>query len=105
MDNKPNIVNNNFSQEVIIDILKDSVGDSRIIIKRLQATVVLLICLLVGTFIYYEWSFKTFMSQYDYSNEIITTTTTQNDNKVYDKNSSINAHINGIKVNTPNPKK
>ena len=85
------------TQEVIINILKDSISDSKHIIKRLQATIVLLVCLLVGTFVYYEWSFKAFMSQYDYSNEIITTT--NNDNKTFDKNSSINAHINDIKVN------
>lgn len=58
------------TQEVIIDILKDSVSDSKAIIKRLQATVILLVCLLVGTFVYYEWSFKAFMSQYDYENTV-----------------------------------
>ena len=85
------------TQEVIIDILKDSIDDNKHIIRRLQATIVLLVCLLVGTFIYYEWSFKAFMSQYDYTNEIVTTT--NNDNKIFDKNNSINASINDIKVN------
>lgn len=58
------------TQDVIINILKDSIEDNKHIIKRLQITVVLLACLLVGTFIYYEWSFKAFMSQYDYTNEV-----------------------------------
>lgn len=58
------------TQEVIINILKDSIDDNKHIIRRLQATIVLLVCLLVGTFIYYEWSFKTFMSQYDYENTV-----------------------------------
>lgn len=58
------------TQDVMIEILKDSIEDSKYIIKRLQTTIVLLVCLLVGTFVYYEWSFKAFMSQYDYTNEV-----------------------------------
>lgn len=90
------------TQDVIINILKDSIEDNKHIIKRLQATIVLLACLLVGTFIYYEWSFKAFMSQYDYSNEITTTTTTNADSKVYDKSNTVNTNISDIKVNVPN---
>lgn len=86
------------TQEVIIEILKDGIEDNKHIIKRLQGTIVLLVCLLVGTFIYYEWSFKAFMSQYDYENTI--TTTTNADNKVYNKNNSIHTNISDIKVNT-----
>lgn len=85
------------SQDVIIEILKDSIDDNKHIIRRLQATIVLLVCLLVGTFIYYEWSFKAFMSQYDYENTI--TTTTNADSKAYDKNNTINTNISDIKVN------
>lgn len=85
------------TQEVIIDILKDSIEDNKHIIKRLQGTIVLLVCLLVATFVYYEWSFKAFMSQYDYENTI--TTTTNADSKAYDKNNSIHTNISDIKIN------
>lgn len=88
------------TQDVMIEILKDSIEDSKHIIKRLQMTIVLLVCLLVGTFIYYEWSFKAFMSQYDYENTV--TTTTNADSKAYEKNNTINTNISDIKVNVPN---
>lgn len=52
-------------QQHIVEILKDTVNDGKRIIKRLQATIVLLVILLAGTFVYYEWNFKNFVSQYD----------------------------------------
>lgn len=59
------------AKEAIIDILQDVVQDYKKNIKRLQAIIVLLIVLLVGTFVYYEWSFKAFLSQYDYENTVV----------------------------------
>lgn len=93
------------AREAMIEILQDVVHDYKRNLKRLQAIIVLMTILLVGTFVYYEWNFKNFMSQYDYENSVTTTTNvdTKNDNKIYDKNSSITAHINDIKVNAPNP--
>lgn len=54
-----------YAKEAMIDILQDVVQDYKKNVKRLQAIIVLLVVLLVGTFIYYEWSFKSFLSQYD----------------------------------------
>lgn len=94
-------------QDHILDIMRDTIDDGKRIIKRLQATVVLLVILLVGTFIYYEWNFKNFLQQYDYENTVTTTTTTtteaNNDNKIYDKNSNIKADISDIKINNNIP--
>ena len=94
-------------QDNMADILKDMLEDNKRIIKRLQSTIVLLVCLLVGTFIYYEWNFKNFLQQYDYENTVTTTTTTtteaNNDNKIYDKNSNIKADISDIKINNNIP--
>ena len=85
-------------QAVVIELLQDNLADTKKVIRRMQATIILLIILLVGTFIYYEWSFKAFMSQYDYEN-VITTTNANNDNVTYKENSPINATIQNIKVN------
>lgn len=60
-----------YAKEAMIDILQDVVQDYKKNVKRLQAIIVLLVVLLVGTFVYYEWSFKNFLSQYDYTNEIV----------------------------------
>ena len=59
------------AKEAILEILQDVVLDYKRNNKRLQAIIILLVILLVGTFVYYEWSFKSFLSQYDYVNEII----------------------------------
>lgn len=93
--------------ELQIELLKDMLDDVRKDRKRKHTLIVLLVILLFSAFVYYEWSFKAFMSQYDYSNTITTTTETNttNDNKVYDKNSNINASINDIKVNANAPEK
>lgn len=84
-------------REHLVNILKDSLEDSKKVVKRLQATIVLLIVLLVGSFVFFTWNFISFVSGYDIESTI--TTTTNNSNKTFDKNSSINAHINDIKVN------
>ena len=84
-------------QQAIIEILQDCIEHNKKIVKRQSAIIILLSCLLFGSFCYYEWSFKAFMSQYDYSNTITETT---NDNKTYSENSSINANISDIKVNS-----
>ena len=84
-------------QSHITEILKDNLDDYKKIVKRLQATIALLIVLLVGSFVFYTWNFIGFVAQYDIESTI--TTTTNNSNKTFDKNSSINAHINDIKVN------
>ena len=52
-------------QSVVIEILQDSLADTKKVIKRLQATVILLIILIVGISVYYEWSFKHFINQYE----------------------------------------
>lgn len=85
-------------QDHITDILRDIIEDNKRIIKRMQATIILLVLLLAATFVYYEWNFKNFISQYDIENTI--TTTTNADNKVYDKNNSIHTNISDIKVNS-----
>lgn len=87
-------------------ILQDTLEDNRKIIKRLQSTVVLLVCLLVGSFIFYIWSFYGFLSQYDYSNTITTTTTTKADTKndIDTKNSSNTNSSNNINVTIPDIK-
>lgn len=77
------------AKEAMIDILQDVVLDYKKNVKRLQAIIVLLVVLLVGTFVYYEWSFKSFLSQYDYSNEIIENNIeadTEGNGTIYDLN-------------------
>ena len=89
-----------FEKEVqghITEILREVIDDNKRIIKRLQATIVLLAILLVGTFIYSEYSFRSFLNQYDIENTV--TTTTNADNKVYDKNNSTHTNISDIEVN------
>ena len=85
--------------ELQIELLKDMLDDVRKDRKRKHTLIVLLVVLLFAGFIYYEYSFKSFLSQYDYENTITTTTTT-NDNKAYEENSPINATIKDIKVNS-----
>ena len=81
------------------DILNEIVSENKHVIRRLQATVVLLVCLLFGSFVFYVWSFLGFMSQYDYKNTITTTTTTDNNSKV---NNSQNTNAqNNIKIDLP----
>lgn len=83
--------------ELQIELLKDMLDDIRKDRKRKHTLIVLLVVLLFSAFIYYEWSFKAFMSQYDYENVITTTT---NENKDYEANSPINATIKDINVNS-----
>lgn len=83
----------------IVNILKDCLDDKKTVIKRLQATIILLILLLAGTFCYYEWSFKAFMSQYDYENVITTELSTDNNSKITNSQST-NAQ-NNINLNIP----
>lgn len=71
--------------------------------KSLVITVWLLIAILFCTVIYYEWSFKAFMSQYDYENTITTTTETNNNSKI-NNNHNTNAQ-NNININIPKVKK
>ena len=85
--------------ELQIELLKDMLDDVRKDRKRKHTLIVLLVVLLFSAFVYYEYSFKSFLSQYDYENTITTTTTT-NDNKAYEANSPINATIKDIKVNS-----
>lgn len=84
----------------VTEILRDLLDDNKRIIKRLQATIVLLVILLVGSFCYYQYNLRGFMDNFDYEDTITTTTSTTNDNKTYAGNSSINASIDNIKVNT-----
>lgn len=58
------------AKEAMIEILQDVVQDYKRNAKRLQAIIILLIVLLAGTFVYYEWSFKSFLSQYDIENTV-----------------------------------
>lgn len=58
-------------QEQLVNILKDTLEDSKRIIKRLQLTLVFVVALLVFVCLYYEQEFKSFLSQYDYQNDII----------------------------------
>ena len=86
-------------QDHITDILRDIIEDNKRIIKRMQATIILLILLLAATFVYYEWNFKAFMSQYDYESTITTKTTTDNNSKI---NNSQNTNAqNNIQIDFP----
>lgn len=58
-------------QEELTWILKDTVADYKKIVKRMQSTIIFLVVMLVGVCIYYEYNFKNFLSQYDYTNEVI----------------------------------
>lgn len=88
--------------ELQIELLKDMLDDVRKDRKRKHTLIVLLVVLLFAGFIYYEYSFKSFLSQYDYENVI--TTETNNDAKAFDKNNTINANISDIKVLTNDKK-
>ena len=87
----------NGNPELQVELLKDMLDDVKKDRKRKHTLIVLLVVLLFSAFVYYEYSFKSFLSQYDYSNTITTTT---NDNKAYEANSPINATIKDIKVNS-----
>lgn len=84
----------------IVEILKDCLNDKKNVIRRLQATITLLVCLLFATFC----GILYFFNEYDYENTITTTTTTKADNKNYQNNSSINSSIKDIQVNIPKVK-
>ena len=82
-------------QEQLVNILKDTLEDSKRIIKRLQLTLVFVVALLVFVCLYYEHEFKSFLSQYDLENtvtqEFETNGSTKGNVNIYDinKNSSI----------------
>lgn len=94
----------NSNPELQIELLKDMLDDVKKDRKRKHTLIVLLVVLLFSAFVYYEWSFKAFMSQYDYQNVIETTTENNNEAKSFDKNNTINANISDIKVNTNSKK-
>lgn len=83
-----------------LELLKDTLDDIKKDRKRKHFLIVLLVILLFLAFVYYEWSFKAFLSQYDYENTITTTTENNNEAKSFDKNNTINANISDIKINT-----
>ena len=85
-------------QQAIIEILQDCIEHNKKIVKRQSAIIILLICLLFGSFCYYVYS----MNQYDYEDTI--TTTTKNNAEAFDKNNSINAHISDININAKDEK-
>ena len=76
-------------QGIVIEILQDNLKDMKKIIKRMQITIILLIVLLVGMAYYYEWSFKKFLSQYDFETETVIDTNALNSSNVTN-NGSIN---------------
>lgn len=76
-------------QSVVIELLQDNLIDTKKIIKRMQITIILLIILLVGIACYYEWSFKKFLSQYDFQTETAIDTNALNSSNVTN-NGSIN---------------
>lgn len=90
-------------QQAIIEILQDCIEHNKKIVKRQSAIIILLICLLFGGFCYYVHE----LSEFDVQDSIVTTTKTNatNDNKVFEKNSSINASINDVNVNNNIPRK
>lgn len=83
----------------MLEVLMDVNTENKKIIKRQTGVIVFLISLLFISFCYYQWNFQAFLSQYDYTNTITETNTT-NDNKAYQANSPINATIKDIKVNS-----
>ena len=86
-------------QSHITELLKDNLDDYKKVVKRLQATIALLIVLLFIGFIFYIWSFFSFVAQYDIESTITTTTSTDNNSKI---NNSQNANAqNNIKIDFP----
>lgn len=78
-----------FEKEVqnhITDILRDIIEDNKKIIKRMQATIILLVILLAGVFVYSEYSFRKFLAQYDFSS----TSTSVIETEANDSNHTIN---------------
>lgn len=83
----------------IVEILKDCLDDKKNVIRRLQATITLLVCLLFATFC----GILYFFNEYDYENTVTSTATNTNDVKNYDKNNTLNTNISNIKINSGNP--
>lgn len=78
-----------FEKEVqnhITDILRDIIEDNKKIIKRMQITIILLVLLLASTFVYSEFSFRKFLSQYDFD----TTSTSVIETEANSSNHTIN---------------
>lgn len=74
-------------QEQLVNILKDTLEDSKRIVKRLQLTLVFVVALLVFVCLYYEHEFKSFLSKYDYQNDIIEQTIdTEGNGNITDSN-------------------
>lgn len=81
------------SKNILIDVLKDTIDDKNKVVKRLQTLLsvisVLSLVLIVGMHIYNDWSFKAFMSQYDYENVSINQdidADTEGNGNIYDVN-------------------
>ena len=84
-------------QQAIIEILQDCIEHNKKIVKRQSAIIILLICLLFGSFCYYVYS----MNQYDYEdiNKVVTEANTDNNSKITNSDSA-NAQ-NNININVP----
>lgn len=96
------------SKDILISVLKDTIEDKNKVVKRLQillfTVTVLSLCLLSLQHFYNDWSFKSFLSQYDIENSVNETIDLKNDvNADNAKNHNINATIEDIK-NIVNPK-
>ena len=55
--------------ELQIELLKDMLDDVKSDRKRKHTLIVLLVVLLFSAFMYYEYSFKSFLSQYNLNSE------------------------------------
>ena len=91
------------SKDILISVLKDTIEDKNKVVKRLQillfTVTVLSLCLLSLQHFYNDWSFKSFLSQYDIENSVKAEFKVNNDNKTFDKGGSIHATISDIKNN------
>jgi len=89
--------------ELQVELLKDMLDDIKKSNKRKHILIILLVILLFAGFIYYQYSFKSFLMEYDYENVIETVTETDNNSKV---NNSHNTNAqNNININIPKAKK
>ena len=51
------------------EILKDILQDNKIVTQRLQTTIILLIILLAGVVMFFEYNFKSFLKSFDFRTE------------------------------------
>lgn len=75
--------------ELQVELLKDMLDDAKKDRKRKHTLIVLLVVLLFAGFVYYQHSFKSFLSQYDFSTETGIETTANSSNNTTN-NGSIN---------------